>query len=418
MRCLVKQVDIAASATVGTTISVTDAAINVQPVLVLFVAGGRAGTIDAVGSASHRRMFGAATSPTNRYVWSSASIDGGASSDAGFGGRDECCIHEKNAGGAVGRADLDTMLSNGFRLIIDVQFNADIRVTALVFYGVDAAAVIVPGIEPGAGLGTMNITSSGFGTPDAAIFVGGVRTTAWSAPSSSLVDGSALSIGVVDSAGNQGVLWNHARDNVATMETYGYLYDGELYARSAFSAAISGRAEFSAWITDGIRINWLESNANDARFFTILLKGGKFAVRDWLTRTDTNNIDVDVGFAAHGGIVLSHCRALSTQDTAQANDKWSVGFWDAWLHQGAHGVVDESGTADAEVATAIEQDECYVHVSVSDAVEATMRVIGTLGPIVRFQMSDPDPSAAACVGLFVGEENVGQKYLHYSRMRV
>lgn len=116
--------------------------------------------------------------------------------------------------------------------------------------------------------GTQDITISGFGTPKAAFFAV-TRATA----DGTAADGALLAVGATDGTRNWGT--SHVADNGLTTTDNRVADVQTSYCVYALNTAgsIDFQAAFSAWITDGIRIDW--NNAPDAAYLlTVVLLGG------------------------------------------------------------------------------------------------------------------------------------------------
>jgi hypothetical protein len=115
-------------------------------------------------------------------------------------------------------------------------------------------------------LGTQDFTSTGFGTPKGALFfltygtVGGTAVTE-----------AMLSVGATDGTRSKA---NAGRADTGTTTTTSHESTTKpVITLLATSGAIDGAAEFSSWITDGVRINWTDAPPS-AYLVTCVLLGG------------------------------------------------------------------------------------------------------------------------------------------------
>ena len=119
------------------------------------------------------------------------------------------------------------------------------------------------------GTGTQDITITGFGTPKAALFICSVATSNGSAASD-----FSLSIGAATGASNEWCLSINNEDGQSDTDTAATT-DSDKCVRinTAGTPTVDGEAEFTAFITDGVRINW--TNAPSAAWLlTVVLFGG------------------------------------------------------------------------------------------------------------------------------------------------
>lgn len=172
--------------------------------------------------------------------------------------------------------------------------------------------------------GTQDITVSGFGTPKAALFICSVGVT----------DGTAaadlnMSIGAATGVSNEWCLSVSAENGVGTTSTFGTT-DSDRCVRinNAGSSSVDGEAEFSAFITDGVRINW--TNAPSAAWLlTVVLFGGSdlsaHANNAALGNSTDNAVDVTApGFEPT--LVITATQGSSGIDSGDTHLQHSVGF--------------------------------------------------------------------------------------------
>lgn len=101
-----------------------------------------------------------------------------------------------------------------------------------------------------AGTGTQDFTVAGFGTPTAALFIMSGALT-----DSTVSERFVFSFGCTDGT-RQYVVANHDQDNVATTSADSWLSSSNVVlAEIETTGNVEGTADFSAWITDGVRLN-------------------------------------------------------------------------------------------------------------------------------------------------------------------
>lgn len=98
--------------------------------------------------------------------------------------------------------------------------------------------------------GTQDFTSSGFGTPVAAMCVVGINTTLGTA-----ADHVGVGIGFTDGIRNVSV-YQRSQDNVTTTVTRRRGNTADLLHVVDNTNTVVMRVQFSAWITDGVRLNY------------------------------------------------------------------------------------------------------------------------------------------------------------------
>jgi hypothetical protein len=117
--------------------------------------------------------------------------------------------------------------------------------------------------------GTQDFTSTGFGTPKAALFFLSAGTA-----DGTQVNNAMLSIGATDGTRSRAIAAG-SEHGVASSDT-GMTGSGTAAVVTLLKtsmSAIDGSADFSAWITDGVRINWTDAPP-EAYMMTVVLIGG------------------------------------------------------------------------------------------------------------------------------------------------
>lgn len=370
--------------------------VGFQPKAILFWWSGRTETTDTQARNSHFAGIGCAVSTTSRWAATSNDIDAAAAQDASSAKTTVGCILSVDAAGAVdGRLDLASIDSGGFTLLVSDAMPRDQRIHYLALGGTDITDVAAGEFQRVTGTPpyTQDITAPGF-QPDLILLAGTWEVSTGGAVATAA--GGVLSLGAATGPSNEGVIGLASDEASATMDTDGYGFTGESIAKNSQAAGgtISTRAEFSAMLSNGFRVNWLEVSATLAWTFWLALKGGSYHVNNAVTSV-TGGATIPVsgfGFAPKGVLVFSACRATSTQDAATAPWHHSIGAGTGPIERGAQGTISRDGVADSVVGTAVEHDEVYV-----SQTDATPPVIDGLMDInsmdsdgVTFIMDDGD----------------------------
>lgn len=399
-----------------------------QPKVIILWWSNRQESVDTVGAQTIMRGVGFATSTSNRYAICTKDRNAQAATDtATLNAPDACIVSLLQAATNTvdGLMDLQSFDSDGITLVIDDAFGTDIRVHCLALGGTDLTNAIILDAQEAASTGNAAYTGAGF-QADAAIFISDGSAAA--PPTGGSRDGT-LTVGIAtgSSASAQYVYSGGGDSGVATIETSSYGKTGECLALWPNGmASIDARATFVSFDSDGFTINWTERAAT-RHFFTLLLKGGSYAVGNLATRTDGNDIAVTgLGFDPTGILFVSHCQAESTSDTPQTHDIWSMGAAKNTTTRAAHGTQDEHATAsgNVECSTAVEFDEVYVHINASDTIEALMDLKSLDSGGFTCVMDDAEASATLVGYLAFGNAAGGGgavprgQYLEYYRRHV
>lgn len=132
-----------------------------------------------------------------------------------------------------------------------------------------AVTTAVTRVACNTGTGTQDITVGGFGTPKAALFICSKATANGVA-----ADHYVLSFGAATGTSNEWCLSLNTEDGVATTDTRATTdSDRCIRLNNPGTATVDGEAEFTAFITDGVRINWLNA-PSAAWLLTVVLFGG------------------------------------------------------------------------------------------------------------------------------------------------
>lgn len=370
--------------------SVIVTGVGFQAKAIFFWWSGRTGSADASGSAHIQRGTGFAISSTARRAVATRAEDAVTSSDTARAGYDSACVVVMAATTSAidGLLDFASFDSDGFTLTVDDQFTASYRIHYLALGGDDLTNTAVGSFSTAAGTGDEAYTGVGF-QPDL-LYLISINSNSVN----TVQGGSEMVIGAATDASNQAVWYGDSLASVATMDSMNYCRAGECYANGA-SGAMTIRASLSTMDADGFTLNFGEVAAATTVFY-LALAGGRYAVGDLTTATDTNNFSetgLSIGTPV-AAMFVSAGKAADSADTPSAHDRWSMGAATSSSARAAMATLDEDATADAECATAVEHDAVYINLATDDTVQGLMDLVSMDSDGFTVVMDDADPSAA------------------------
>jgi len=377
------------------------------PKAIFFTWNGRTESTDTTARANNQSGYGIATAAGGFSV-TMLSEDAGASAvGANYHTNVNCICTVDNAGAVSGLMALQTFDADGFTLVVNDVMPASLTIQFWAFGGEDITNV-ASGIHLLASSTTGNVSVTGLAfQPDFGVFIAGNLSAS---PPAGIATRSSLMIGAAKSVAKQFVLAGGSDDASATMDTGAYIYDAECYAMqdpNTLTLAVD-RATFVSWNSDGYTVNVLEKAANQTRIFYLVFKGASWDISGINTQTDTSTAITISGlaFAPQAGGVFSASRAKSAQDTPTTDHQSSIGLFTSITNRSTQFLIDENGTANAEVTTGIEFDEVYGNISTASAVQGLMDVQSMDSGGVTFIMDDADPVASYCAVITVGGASV------------
>lgn len=364
-----------AATTAGGTIVVSD--VGFQPKAIIFFAGGRSEATDAVGAANRMDAIGFAVSATDRRCLGRWDQDAQATSRSGSVVRYAQCLATMSTNGTTatlrGALDVQSMDAGGFTLVVDTQIDASLRVGYLALGGASLTNVKGSSFNlPATTTGNLAVTGVGF-QPDCLLFF--MYEDVGSADDLEQTRGG-FNIGMAVAVAQEAVVSTMIDGaSQATMITWSYGRDvNDCLSMMSAAGSFRKRNVFVSMDADGFTINRLTAGSAARNPHYLALKGGNYAVGSLLTRTDGADIAVSgLGFKPSGVFFASAMlpeSAAGTVDNADA--RVSMGAATSPTERVAVGAVSQDNVADSNVATAIEHDEVYVHVSTTDTVEALM----------------------------------------------
>jgi hypothetical protein len=356
---------------------------------------GRGDTADAAGGATQRCSIGFFTSTTNRGCAGHMSVDAAA---AGSGneflrGDSVAATYTADTTTLDGRIDISSITATQCIFRVEDVLPVNMTFGVILFGGDDITNASVQELDFGSGTGTIDFTSFGF--QGNVVFLTAVNELG-PAPVGDAA-GAQLSFGACTGTGDEHVWWGGMDQASTSADTGGYALAGELWVD--WSGAINSplaaqnRAEFSAWLSNGFRINKLITGRNGVNGYALVIAGGSWTVGDFTTRTDTGTIvESGLGYAPKALITVSALRAVSTSPNSTIDEQLSFGVTDGATHH-CQALVDDDGPADMEVATAIDFDKVYLNLGLGDTVDGHIDWTSFDGDGFTLTQNDADPSA-------------------------
>jgi len=340
-----------ASSTVGTTYTVSGLAF--QPKALRFLKANRSTFFDCELS------FGVAASPTNRHAVSLFNDQGAGSATCAVAYRDDCVVLVlTDAGGAnpVGRLDLDAILSDGFRLIVDEQLGNGGFISEVEFEvwgGSDIEIAEAFTLTEPAAAGNVEVNLSGAFRPDVAMLFGCKIVGASPASSVTTDDGFFIGLTTGPASAENVVIAGNADDASATMDTDGYCQSGECgaFILEGGGTSVNCRITLASFDADGLTFNFLERATTGRRVIGLAIKGGAWRTGSYTIAGNSAGATTTVSglpFSPAGGLAIERGAVQSTADTAAVESLMCWGRWNNPTTRGATGVRDEDGTATVE----------------------------------------------------------------------
>lgn len=374
---------------IGTTYAVSG--LSFQPSLVLFWWTGQPTSVaDVISEIDFRLGWGAASSTSARWTAATQSDHGAATSATDRAFRTDACIASLTTAGAIdGLADLQSLDSGGFTLVIDDAFATGLRVSWLALGGSDLTGIHVGSFNSPNATGSFDVTTLSF-QPEALLIV---STGSNLTPTTQ----GALSIGAATAA-SQFCYAGTSRDSAGTASTRAYARSTNLF--SAYSHAgtpptIVDLASLSSFLSNGFRLSY--AAATTATVLFVALRGAQFKVGSFVTQTDTTTpmAQAGFGFSPSAALLVSACRAESSAGTATADNEISVGAFTSTSSRNAQSVNDQDTPTTMDIGVALEHDCIYANISnaATKAIEGLMDVQSVDSGGFTAIMTDADPTA-------------------------
>lgn len=406
---------------IGTTITVDNLFPEaIAPKFFIIWWSGRVDTTDTLGRRTIQKGVGVGVSTTKRFNSTGLSQDAAASAVTNKSQGTAAVMAVTTTADAIdGLLDINSMSStnNGtIQFIIDDVFTASYTVQGVAFAGTDITNVDILAMTLSTSTGvpfTQDFTTLSF-QGHLAFFVSNYGTN----NSNTVTLDSCVMVGAATGSGadNQFVTVGASNDAANNMQCLSYQYNGECIAvYNTGITALETRCEFSSWLSNGLRINFL-ANVATARIINALVvqftDAAMVKVFKGLTQTDTSTaINVNVGHDSAGGIIVSHCKALSAQNTPSDDDILSIGGFSSSSARNAMGISDDDAQGTSVVTTAVSFDEVLVSISpAAGTLLAEMDYTGASSPNIGFIMDDADASQTSFWGLSIGTPATSTQY--------
>lgn len=314
--------------------------------------------------------------------------------------RDDCCVTTITTTGTVGgHVDINAINSDGFELIIDDVLPAAMVVGWIAYGGSDITDVALVDWQLRTTTGDTDV-ATGFalntGEDDKAVIAVGIRA---SDAAGTIAAASSLSVAIAagDSIQQASVAYigSEASDPSLT-DAYGRL--GDFIVSINSDDAVYARESLTTWLADGFRVNTVETPGFALRRSAIVMKGGRWEVGSFTTSTGTSNADEATTYAPKGIFFISHCRAESTSDTADAGGELSLGVANSAADRWAFFMRDADASAASNVAHAFTDAQFYYNGAAAAATEDGTADLVDFAPAsgngFTWVMDNGDPSAA------------------------
>lgn len=366
--------------------------VGFTPTALILWWSGRTEAVDTVSSQTHKRGMGFVTSPTQRGVVTTVSVDGVLPTSTANRLTDVNCVSIFLDGTTVdGELDLTSFDADGFTLNVTNQFATSYRIQYLAIGG--TTNVEVGRFTAPLATGNQDTVLAGAFQPDAILFLSSGNDVA---PPVTGAD-SRFVLGMATSASNQGV-FTGGSNNAAAVTSQAMSYTRQDECLAIFNSAItalSTRGIFVNFLATGFRINFAEVSGLASQVFYLALKGGgSYAVGNLLTQTDTVTpiTESGFGFTPVGALFASANRAQSSADTPTDHDAFSIGAFSDAGTRGAQGIFDEDAVVLSDTGAAVEFDEVYVNIDAASAIQGLMDVQSVDTDGFTCIMDDADPT--------------------------
>lgn len=398
-----------------------------QPKALRFYWIGLQNAADAVSEAvNERRGVGFAVSTSARRAIGTFSQDTAATSNCGAAARDDCCVClTDGAGASAGRLDLNSIPSDGFTLIVDLQAAANITVFWEAWGGTDITVAIVGDIAEPAATGNVDYTVTGFvaGATDQVVMFAGCQSTA--ALNTDAATDSGLHVGFATAVGGVTVCGN-SDDASTAMDTDGYCQNSECLSMIVVAGGNpNARATLTQFGTDNFRLNWLARALTSRRTAFLAIKGGSWAVGEYTINGNTGSATATVSglsFAPKGVSLIGRMTTKNTVATATANDRIGMGSGSSTSSRRSMGILDEDATASSacEINTTIQYDQVLCFPSTAGALQSAYDINAMNSDGFQIIVDTAGGVASEWQGyLTFGDApppSAGKPYHHYQRM--
>jgi hypothetical protein len=242
---------------IGTT--KTKSGLAFQPKVLIAYWGGRSDLVNALSRANHFKGLGFGTGIADRRVASVKSRDAVATSECSRSAREDAIITRMSptANSFDGIADVDAILADGYRLIVDQVFGGNMVAHVLALGGSSVLNAVTGRFNLNTATGLQSITGLAF-QPTIVLFV-----TSWrdEDPPYSTSSG-LLAVGGMKSGTAQGYVTHRMADGQATAAGSSACHQGDnALGECRTSGNIRMRFEFDSMLVNGFRINVLDTDS-------------------------------------------------------------------------------------------------------------------------------------------------------------
>jgi len=299
-----------------------------------------------------------------------------------------------------GRADFSSMNDDGFSVVVDEVFGAEITVF---YWAISGSQFNILELTEAGATGVVAYTGAGFRPTMLMLF--GDKATAYD----TVAGGIAWSLGVaIGSGANQNAVFAYAENSGAGST------DSAVYCRRTECGAIlpttspgvTVRVACNGFTDDGFELDWLERDGS--RKFLAIVADGRWFLAQGATATDLNPFDLTgMTWTPEGVLVVSRGRAEDTQDVSASSNLGShsigagVSPSSRWLCGTRHN--NDGGTTASNPRYYHQVDELYGTFDNAGAVVDLMDISSAFTPdTVTHVMDDASPSAFYFWELIIG----------------
>lgn len=340
----------------------TISGLSFYPEVVLFMWNGRTETSDTYGRMSLQQGFGMYmfTAPTlKQSVSSMRSEDNLTTSDSGAGHRNDAVIAVLDTSDAWnGRASIDAVLADGFRLNIDQQFPSGIRIDYLAFGGTDLQALDITEVVEPAATGSQTISGPGF-QPDLLIAISSPKSGA--SPQAGAGGRNMIGCAVNHPSGVKQYVWAAgSADAVTTTAAMKYSNSTDFLAHfNTGVTALDRLASVTSFNANGYVLNWSKvTGAGTTRYYVVAIKGGNWDLGS-ITTVNSTSTDLTItglAFQPKGALFISGTSSETAHDTPSNQAKFSVGLFSGVSDQESMYQRDNNGLTTTQVTVGVEYD--------------------------------------------------------------
>ncbi len=360
---------------VGTTYAVSGLAFQPKAIR-CWTCGGPQSATDASSDAVHWLVsIGVATGTADRRCVSSVSQDTPTAANCGVAYRTTCviCLTD-GASSDGGQLDVSAVAADGFTLRVDV-INGIQPVTVFweAWGGTAITSAATGEISEPAGTGAVDYTVTGSFQPDVVMFASSKQLTADGA---SAID-SGIGVGCA-TANGQWVFCVNSDDGSATMDTDRYGRSDECIAVITEAGGNpNARASFTQFNADGFRLTWAARATSNRKTIYLAIAGGAWAAGTYTITASVLNSQTAVRtpFQPVGCSQATHGFSEQAAGTSTTYACLSMGCFSSASSRRAMGVIDEDGTAVAEIDSAIAYASVIVFPNVTGAPPGVLKAL-------------------------------------------